>query len=144
MQLSKFTDYALRVLMHLATVDDNLLTTRQISELHGTKFNHLAKVTQWLVREGYVTSIRGRNGGLQLAKPSHEINIGLIVRRLESQHNLVECFQPGGGNCVLAGGCGLAGALREAQEAFFSVLEKTSLEDLTSNNRLLRTMLVPV
>jgi Rrf2 family nitric oxide-sensitive transcriptional repressor len=141
MQLSKFTDYALRVLMHLASADDNLLTTRQISEIHDAKFNHLAKVTQWLVREGYVNSLRGRSGGLRLAKAPKDINVGTIIRELESQHSLVECFQLDGGSCALVGGCGLTSALHEAQEAFFEVLERKTLEDLTINNRKLAVLM---
>ena len=141
MQLSKFTDYALRVLMHLATAEGHLLTTRQISEMHDTKFNHLSKVTQWLVREGFAESVRGRNGGLRLAKPARDINIGAIMRQLESQQNLVECFQPNGGQCVLLEGCGLKAVLHSAEQAFFEVLDQKTLEDLTANNRTLGLVL---
>ncbi len=134
MQLSKFTDYALRTLMHLAVTEGHMLTTRQIADIHGAKYNHLAKVTQWLVREGYVASLRGRTGGLRLAKPTDAINIGRLVRNLESQSDLVECLRPDGGNCVLAPACGLTSALRDAQDAFFASLDRLTLADLTKRD----------
>ena len=134
MQLSKFTDYALRTLMHLAIAEKHMLTTRQIAEIHDAKYNHLAKVTQWLVREGYVASVRGRSGGLRLAKQPRDINIGYVVRDLESQTELVECLRPDGGSCVLAPSCGLTSALRVAQDAFYTSLNTMMLADLTKNN----------
>lgn len=141
MQLSKFSDYALRTLMHLAVAQENMLTTQQIATIHGAKYNHLAKVTQWLVREGYVTSVRGRSGGLQLAKKLEEVNIGHVIRALESQSVLVECLGEGGGNCILAPACGLTSALRTAQEAFYAVLDEMTLADLTQKNAPLARML---
>lgn len=134
MQLSKFTDYALRTLMHLAVADEHMLTTRQIADIHRAKYNHLAKVTQWLVREGYVTSLRGRSGGLRLAKPIDEINIGHLARGLESKTDIVECMRADGGNCILSPACGLTRALEEAQDAFFGSLETLTLADLTKQN----------
>jgi Rrf2 family nitric oxide-sensitive transcriptional repressor len=108
MQLSKFTDYALRILMHLAVADKHMLTTRQIAEIHNAKYNHLAKVTQWLVRKGYVASVRGRS-------------------------ELVDCLRLDGGSCILAPSCGLTAALRAAQDAFFQSLDTLTLADLTKN-----------
>ncbi len=129
MQLSKFSDYALRVLMHLAASPDRLLSTRQIAEMHGAKYNHLTKVTGWLVSEGYASSSRGRGGGLQLAKAPSEINLGKLIRSLEADRPLVECHSGGGGKCPLTASCGLSIVLQEAQEVFFQALEKYSIED---------------
>lgn len=130
MQLSSFTDYTLRVLMHLAVAQDQQLTTRHIAEAHEAKFNHLAKVTQWLVREGYVTSTRGRTGGLQLAKDPANITVGEIVRALESDDGLVECMRKGGGQCVLTPICELKSSLYAARESFFRVLDDKTLAAL--------------
>lgn len=136
MQLSTFTDYALRMLMHLAVADGYKLTTRQISDIHDAKYNHLAKVTQWLVREGYVASTRGRAGGLELARDPAEINIGTVVRALEGHDGLVDCLRPdGGGSCALFPQCVLTGALAEAQEAFFRSLDSKTLAQLTPEGR---------
>jgi Rrf2 family nitric oxide-sensitive transcriptional repressor len=141
MQLSKFTDYALRTLMHLAVTEGHTLTTSQIAEIHDAKYNHLAKITQWLVREGYVTSTRGRTGGVSLAKPPGEINLGELVRKLESQSVLVECMRPDGGCCKLAPSCGLTALLTSAQDAFYAVLEDVTLADLTVKNPLMERLL---
>ncbi|MEO9514445.1 MAG: Rrf2 family transcriptional regulator [Paracoccaceae bacterium] len=129
MQLSKFSDYALRVLMHLAASPDNLLSTRQIAEIHGVKYNHLTKVTAWLVSEGYAASSRGRGGGLKLAMDATEINLGKLIRSLEADRPLVECHAGGGGTCSLMACCGLSSVLQDAQEAFFQELEKYSIKD---------------
>ena len=142
MQLSKFSDYALRTLMHLAVAQKNMLTTQQIATIHRAKYNHLAKVTQWLVREGYVTSVRGRSGGLRLAKQLDDVNIGHVIRALESNTILVECLGEGGGNCILAPACGLTSALRAAQEAFYAVLDQLTLADLTQNNAPMAQLLI--
>jgi len=144
MQLSIFSDYALRTLMHLAAAEDNLLSTRQIAEIHGAKYNHLAKVTHWLSREGYVRSVRGRSGGLQLAIPAQDISVGEVLRKLESEQVLVECLRDDGGLCVLSPMCGLTDALQNAQSLFFGALDGVSISSLTSKrskmSRLLKTL----
>jgi Rrf2 family nitric oxide-sensitive transcriptional repressor len=141
MQLSTFTDYALRVLMHLAVAQDGKLTTRQISEIHGAKYNHLAKVTQWLVHEGYVTSTRGRSGGLQLRRSPADINVGQVIRGTERKHTLVECMREDGGTCVLSPVCELTTALLEAEEAFYRVLDTKTLAQLTARGRKVAVLL---
>ena len=135
MQLSKFSDYAIRMLMHLAVAEKHMLTTRQIAAIHGAKYNHLAKVTQWLVREGYVTSLRGRAGGLRLAKETDQINVGIVLRDLEGQNDLVDCMREDGGTCILAPHCPLTSALRRAQTAFFDSLSQLTLRDLSQQKR---------
>jgi Rrf2 family nitric oxide-sensitive transcriptional repressor len=130
MQLSKFSDYALRILIHLAASPDQLMSTRQIAELHGAKYNHLAKVTGWLVQEKYALSARGRGGGLRLAKQPAEINLGTVLRALEANKPMVECMSQDGGTCRFSPSCGLTKALEVAQEAFFDALDRYTLEDL--------------
>lgn len=142
MQLSKFSDYAIRMLMHLAVADKHMLTTRQIASIHGAKYNHLAKVTQWLVREGYVISLRGRAGGLRLAVDTDKINVGTVLRNLESQNELVECMREDGGACILAPKCPLTAALKRAQTAFFDSLSQMTLFDLTNQKRPIGELLV--
>lgn len=144
MQLTKFTDYALRTLLHLAMADGKLISTKDIAEMHGAKYNHLAKITQWLATEGYIETLRGRTGGMRLAVASKDINIGKIIRKLESQTSLVECMQDDGGNCRLSSACGLSIALRKAQNAFFNVLEDFTLADLISTHPGMGNLLLSI
>ncbi|MDA7422108.1 RrF2 family transcriptional regulator [Tritonibacter multivorans] len=129
MQLSKFSDYALRVVVHLAASPDQLLSTRQIASIHDAKYNHMAKVTTWLVTEGYAESLRGRGGGLRLAQAPAEINLGHLLRKLEADKPVVECLGVDGmGSCRLMPACGLSSALGAAQEAFYSSLDQLTLD----------------
>lgn len=128
--------------MHLAAAQDQKLTTRQIAEAHGAKFNHIAKVTQWLVREGYASSTRGRSGGLQLMRDASSITVGQVVRSLEGKDGVVECMRSDGGACILAPVCELKATLYGAQEAFFRSLDNKTLASLTDKkiNPLLMQM----
>ena len=141
MQLSMFSDYALRVMVHLASSPDKLLSTRQIAEIHDAKYNHLSKVTGWLVSEGYAESLRGRGGGLRLARDPKDINLGALVRRLEADKPLVECFGSDGGSCRLAPACGLSVALLKAQEAFFEALDPVDLASVIGLSPGMRNLL---
>lgn len=131
MQLSKFSDYALRIVMHLAASPDRLLSTRQLAEIHDAKFNHLSKVSGWLVAQGYAESLRGRGGGLRLAQSPSEISLGTLLRQLEDDKPLVECLNAEGGNCRLSPACGLTLALQDAQEAFYQSLDPITLDKVT-------------
>lgn len=136
MQITKFSDFALRVLIHLATLGEGLRSTRELAEMHGVSFNHLAKVTQWLTNEGYLTSTRGRSGGLRLALAPEDISIGTLMRKSERGSALVECMRDGHeSGCVMTPACGLLPVLNEAQEAFFQVLDQRSLADILAKNR---------
>ncbi|PKP70909.1 MAG: Rrf2 family transcriptional regulator [Alphaproteobacteria bacterium HGW-Alphaproteobacteria-5] len=140
MQITAFSDYALRVLTYLAVTGDRLVPTREIAERQGLSFDHLAKVTQFLSREGYVEASRGRNGGVRLAIPPAEISIGEVLRRSEAGSGVVECLQDGEVSCMLAGFCGLTPLLAGATEAFFAALDKRSIADaLTSPARHRKT-----
>lgn len=130
MQLSMFSDYALRVIVHLANSPETLLSTRQIADIHNAKFNHLSKVTTWLVTQGYVESLRGRGGGLRLAKNPEEINLGTLLRQLEADKPLVECFNSATNTCQLIPACGLMFALKDAQEAFFAALDHVTVGNM--------------
>ncbi|WP_417825032.1 RrF2 family transcriptional regulator [Thalassospira lucentensis] len=142
MQLTRFTDYALRVIMHLAASNGALMSTREIATIHNAKYNHLAKVTQWLAAEGYLETVRGRAGGIALSRKPEDICIGTLVRQLESQSVLVECMREDGGECRLAPACGLAVILKEAEESFFQTLDKMTLADVLSRQRGLFDLLI--
>jgi Rrf2 family nitric oxide-sensitive transcriptional repressor len=128
MRLTRYTDYALRVLLYLGARPDEQCSIREISSGYGISQNHLMKVVNDLARAGYVASVRGRSGGIRLGRAPQDINIGVAVRELECDFDLVEC-----GACVIAPVCGLTGVLADAVRAFFSVLDRYTLADLLSN-----------
>ena len=129
MQLSVFSDYTLRVLIFLAVSPGKNASAQLIAERYGISFHHVAKAGQWLAREGYVVSSRGRGGGMRLARPATEIVLGEIMRKLESGSELVECMRSTGHSCVIVGGCGLRNILLDAKEDFFRVLDRKTLAD---------------
>lgn len=130
MQLTKFSDFALRILIHLAVAGEDRLSARGIAEQQGESVNHMAKIAQWLAAEGYVAATRGRGGGMVLARPAEDISIGQVLRRSEAGSPLVECMHEDGGHCVLTPACGLLPYLGTAQEAFFAALDAVTLKDV--------------
>ena len=127
MRLTRYTDYAMRVLLYLAARPDRLCSIAEIAGAYGISQNHLMKVVSDLVGAGYLDSVRGRSGGVRLARPPAEINVGAVVRHTEDGFDLVDC-----GSCVIAPACGLTGALAQALSAFMKVLDGYTLENLTS------------
>jgi Rrf2 family nitric oxide-sensitive transcriptional repressor len=140
MRLTMHTDFALRLLMLLALEPDTLHTIEEVATRYQISKNHLMKVAQTLVQKGFVESVRGRSGGLKLAKPAGRINLGAVVRTTEDSLILVECFDRETNTCVVAQACGLRGPLDEALAAFFAVLNKYSLADLIANPATYRRM----
>jgi len=138
MRLTRYTDYALRVLIYLAARPEELSAINDISRAYGISQNHLMKVVSDLAGNGYVTSLRGRNGGIRLAMPAKDINVGDVVRHTEDGFDLVDC-----GSCVIAPACGLTGVFGEALSAFMSVLDGYTLADLVSRRTKLRALLTP-
>ncbi|MGA7713515.1 MAG: Rrf2 family transcriptional regulator [Rhizomicrobium sp.] len=127
MRLTLHTDYALRTLMLLALEPDEVHTIASIAKRYRISRNHLMKVAQTLIEAGFVDGIRGRNGGLKLAKPPAEIILGDVVRITEDGFALVECFDRKKNTCVVTPACGLRGPLEDAVAAFLAVLDKVSL-----------------
>lgn len=130
MQLTKFTDYALRVLIYAALNKDRKVTIAELSEKYNLPKNHLLKVVHLLSKEGLLLSTRGRNGGLVLGKAPEKITVGYVVQRFEPQLNIVDCANP---RCVIAVGCVLKKALDEALESFLEVLNQYTIADLVMN-----------
>ncbi|MCB9795891.1 MAG: Rrf2 family transcriptional regulator [Alphaproteobacteria bacterium] len=141
MRLTSHTDYGLRVLMYLAVREDHLATAPEIAEAHGLSLHHLRKVIQALAQAELVTTSRGRGGGVQLARPSSEIRVGEVVRALETDLDIVECFGTGPVSCAIAPACRLKVALRGATEAFLSHLDQISLAEVCRNGSALRRLL---
>jgi len=129
-RLTTYTDYSLRMLMYLAARDDGLATIADVADAYGISKAHLTKVAHQLGLAGYVVTVRGRGGGLRLARPAAGISVGDVVRRTEPDMALVPCFEPLHEHCAITPACGLRGALYEARQAFLAVLDRYSLADM--------------
>lgn len=142
MRLTLYTDFSLRILIYLGSKEQAELSTIQdISNAYHISKNHLMKVSHELGKAGYIETVRGRGGGVRLALAPEEINIGEVVRRMEDDFYLVECFNPSGGGCPISPVCGLKGVLGKALQAYLQVLDEYTLQDLLSNKDDLRAIL---
>ena len=130
MRLKSYTDYALRVLMHLAAKPERLSSIAEIARTYRISHNHLMKVVHDLRKEGFLDAVRGRSGGVRLARPATEITVGDVVRHTEAGFDLVDC-----GSCVIAPACALTAALHQARSAFMTVLDGYSLADLVEDRK---------
>jgi Rrf2 family nitric oxide-sensitive transcriptional repressor len=128
MQLTRFSDLGLRVLMYLAHLDrPEPVTIAEIATQFQVPTNHLTKVVNKLGHLGWVSTLRGRHGGLRLARPAEQIRVGEVVRQMEGHEQLVDCA---GLACVLSGQCLLQGALNAALRAFYDELNRHTLADV--------------
>ena len=141
MKLTAFTDYSLRVLMYLATEPNRRATIAEICTAFDIKENHLTKVVHHLAKGGWIETVRGKGGGLTLARPADAIFVGEVVRGTEGDAVPAECFSPGGSNCAIVRCCGLKGVLAEAVDAFQAVLDRYTLADITQNQKALSAVL---
>lgn len=129
MRLSTFSDYNLRVLMYLGIHPDRLATIPEIAEAHKISENHLTKVVHQLGRRGYVETVRGKGGGVRLARSPKEIVLGEVIRQSEGEILMAECFADESA-CRIQRACRLQGILVEALAAMFLVLDAYTLADL--------------
>ncbi len=139
-QLTIYTDYTLRTLMFLALCSERLVTVSEIAKVYNISENHLTKVVHQLGLAGDVQTIRGRSGGIRLAKPPAAINLGAVVRRTEPDFAIAACFEDPGA-CPLHAACVLEKALTAAAAAFLAVLDRYTLADLIGPRLKLRRAL---
>jgi Rrf2 family protein len=133
MQLTQFTDYSLRLLIYLARLPEpGQATISEIAEFHQISRNHLVKVANSLANQGFITTTRGKGGGIQLARPAYTIGVGEVIRQTEVNMDLVECFNVPSNQCRLIRDCFLKAIFYEAQRAFIAALDKYSLADAAS------------
>ncbi|MCC9642834.1 Rrf2 family transcriptional regulator [Rhodopirellula sp. JC740] len=129
MKLTTQTDYALRTLMYLATRDTRA-NVASVASLFNISVNHVAKVVNLLAREGYVRSIRGVGGGIELAIPPEEISVGQVVATVEQDTNLLSCVGTDD-SCAIHSFCKLKGVLAEAERVQMEYLKSVTLADVT-------------
>jgi Rrf2 family nitric oxide-sensitive transcriptional repressor len=120
------------VLMYCAThqTRPNAPTIGEIIEAHGLSKSHVTKIVMTLSAAGYLSTTRGRGGGLRLMRSPDQINLGDVIRQTEPHFNLVECFDSITNQCVITGNCKLKGVLMQARQKFLFELDQIWLSDL--------------
>lgn len=128
MQLTLYTDYSLRVLIYLSQKKQGeLATITEIAEFYGISRNHLVKVVHNLATYGFIQTMRGKNGGMCLARPADEIGIGEVVRQTEPNFDIAECFNKENNSCVIAPMCALKSILGDARTSFIQTLDRYTI-----------------
>lgn len=130
MQLTRFTDFSLRVLIMLGAHPEARATVAVLAEEQGISRHHLTRVVHQLGIKGYIETLRGRGGGFRLARRPDQIRIGDVVRDMEPGFELAECFRPDKSACRLLPACALKPILAEAGRAFLASLDRYTLADL--------------
>ncbi len=141
MRLTTFTDYSLRVLIFLAIDPDRRATIGEVANAFGISENHLMKVVHFLGQKRLLRNLRGKGGGMTLARPPSAINVGEVVRLTEAGMLPAECFERESNTCVIMPACQLRKVLGEAVEAFYGVLGAYTLADLVKEPRALARIL---
>ncbi len=130
MRLTLYTDYSLRVLLYLASKPDQMATISELTDFYHISRNHLVKVVHQLGIQGYILTIRGKNGGMKLARPVDEIVIGEVIRKMEPDFELFECFNTLTDQCVITQSCRLKSIFFGARNDFLNTLNQHTLADV--------------
>lgn len=130
MRLTDYSEYALRVLIYLGIQDNRLATIGEISKQYDISRNHLVKLVHDLGRNGFIKTFRGKNGGLSLGRDPALISVGEVVRAMEKDMAIAECFRPGDSTCRIVKSCALAGVIGRALDAFLGILDQCTIADL--------------
>lgn len=141
MRLTFQTDYALRMLIYLAIHQERPCRVTDVAAAYRISRNHLLKVALRLGRLGYLTTARGRTGGIALARRPEDINLGEVVRHIEVDFALMECVRRDGGLCAISPACRLKGVASKALGAFLAVFDDFTLADIAGNRSELAELL---
>ncbi len=141
MKLTDYSDYTLRTLIFLGVHEGELVTIQQIADAYDISKNHLMKIVHRLSVDGIVETVRGRSGGVRLKKRPEAINVGAVVRAVEHDFALVECFDRVNNRCVLSPVCRLQTIFQGALDAFLTELDKHTLADLLRNDAEMRPII---
>lgn len=137
MKITQFTDYSLRLLIYLSARREKVCTVREVSEFYGISSEHLKKIVRRLTELGHINTVRGKNGGLRLAREPEQINLGQLLRHSENL-NLVPCHEQGD-TCPITG-CKLRGVIEDARDAFLAVFDSKTLADIQPEERVAVTI----
>lgn len=140
MQLSLYADYSCRVLIYLA-IKNERCSIEEIADAYSISKNHLVKLTHELGKLNFIETTRGRGGGIQLARPANQISIGDVIRKMEPNLNIVECFDANTNTCSIIGACGLKPWLAEAIKAFLETLDSVTVADAAKSRTKLKKAL---
>lgn len=143
MRLTMFTDYSLRTLMYLSQHQERLCTSREIAESYGISLNHIVKVVHKLSQLGYIQSNKGKGGGIRLAKTPDELNLWELVKALEPDFTVVECFDREHNSCRVVSACGLKSILHDAMQAFANTLARYTVADTIAQPQLFASLTEP-
>ena len=141
MQISLHADYAFRTLMYLAVCEPEKSSIGEIAKAYDISANHLTKVVRELGKFGFIDTLRGKGGGIKLAKLPSEINVGDVFRKMEPSLVMVECFDIKTNRCVITASCGLSELIRHALAGFMQVLDEKSLQSLIDASPNVHTLL---
>lgn len=141
MRLTKQTNYAIRMLMYCAANEGRMSRVQDIASAYNISVLFLSKLSQPLIKKGYLNSVRGPTGGVQLAMPAKDIRLSAVIKVTEDNFHIAECFSEEETACPLAGSCGLSLAFQEALSAFFAVLDNYTVEDLVTDKFGLQNLL---
>ena len=135
MQLTLHTDYSLRVLIYLAQKGDTLATISEIANFYEISRNHLVKVVHHLAGANFIHTLRGKNGGMRLARAPEDISVGDVIRQMEPNFDIVECFNTDNPSCAVASICALKNVLQKASAEFLALLDRYSLADAVASGK---------
>ncbi|HEX5338279.1 MAG TPA: Rrf2 family transcriptional regulator [Gallionella sp.] len=144
MKLTQYSDLGLRLMMYLTLRHGEPTTIQEACDRFAVSKNHMVKISHQLTKSGLIESIRGRNGGVRLARAPESISVEEVLRATEDNFDLVECFGGAQNRCVITGACRLSGVFDDALAAFFSVLRNVSLADLLKDSKRLEKSLLPL
>jgi Rrf2 family iron-responsive transcriptional regulator len=132
MRVTKQTNYAVRILMYCAANPDELSRIPDIARAYGVSELFLFKILKPLVKARLVETVRGRNGGIKLARPAADITLFDVIRETEDSFSMAECFDNDEADCPLVDSCALNSAWRDALNAFLMALSKYTIADLAA------------
>ena len=141
MRLTTRTNLAMRTLMFCAVNDGRVVRKHEVAGACNASENHLAQVIHLLAQRTFLRTIRGRAGGLQLARLPEDITVGAVFHAFEAPLPFAECFAGPENTCPLYGACPLTSLLADALAAFYEKVDKVTVADLVAQNSALEEIL---